>query len=64
MRQISDMGVKPTVELVDLENGPGEPGVPGCWASVVPVPYPFDGFSHVDGTPLCWAGEQSSEFTF
>ena len=60
MRRISDMGVKPTVELVDLENLVW----PGCWASVVPVPYPFDGFSHVDGTPLCWAGEQSSEFTF
>jgi hypothetical protein len=61
LSQISDM-VKSSVELVDL----GKPGVPGVLGIRRPSSLPVGGFSHVDGTPLCWAGEpiKRREFRF
>ena len=53
---------EPSVELVDL----GKPGVPGVLGIRRPSSLPVGGFSHVDGTPLCWAGEpiKRREFRF
>jgi hypothetical protein len=61
MSPISDI-VKPSVELVDR----GKPGVPGVLGIRRASPRPVDGFSHVDRTSLCGAGEpiKWSQFRF